>query len=608
MRGATNEGLRLQDAGEEIVTTPLISVSDLPPLPCHPDTLSPYVSQVGAGASLDSYLDNWGQLEIWYDTPDTEDTRQKLEPVKSLRSELTAAFTKLSSALTTYHGELVILEKERDTLYTDVTEFRGRAFAWADEWREDPQYADYSVEELLDEVGRHEKWTNSDLHSQCLALGRKITSAGQALSRDIADVQGPATWLPEGSVDAPKQVDASDVVKAAQSGVTNRILDALVKAAGEPPSEEALAAFLRDNPKFAEDLANADAPEAVRDWWADIRLPENAELYAALILGAPTIFGNLGGIPPMDRVEINRITAAQKLEQSKRELEGYPLYNDAGGPWPAPQSLYDEIAYLEAVLAGDRQLYAYDPWNDRIVEMIGDPTTATTTIMYLPGTTINFEKFWSLEAQQVAEWLVTEDADRGISSVAFVYMDGPGPTWPLMSWSHTNIDPQYAANAGAQIDSFNDALYVAEPGLGDAYKVGAGHSAGETALSASELSGSHYDYHASLAGAWQLPDWQADPNTTYGHYTYGYDLLNLLSKEQGTKAIPVAGSWISGLGLTDLFYQMPLDSDDFNQFNLQGTGWVLSNHNQAADGPDSNLAILEALRAEINAGREVEGE
>src|SRR6185369_4236477 len=86
--------------------------------------------------------------------------------------------------------------------------------------------------------------------------------------------------------------------------------------------------------------------------------------------------------------------------------------------------LKSEIAYLKAAVAGDVQLYLYDPQASRIIEMIGTPSSQTAhVITYVPGTFTSLNDFYAKGVQQVASKL----SDRHDDRVAFVYKDGAFP-------------------------------------------------------------------------------------------------------------------------------------------------------------------------------------
>lgn len=345
---------------------------------------------------------------------------------------------------------------------------------------------------------------------------------------------------------------------------------------------------------------DGSSPEDVRNWWQSLTKDQQDRL----IRDDPLRIGNLNGVPIESRVEANRIGADLRLDAIAARLAemgdkapdvtpllmGLPAVGTmqllARERWLEERAaLLREQAYLEAVSRGDRALVVYDPSKERIVEMIGSPGPNTKTVLtYLPGTSADMNGFYSGSTQQVATYLAQSDRSGG--TVAFVYKDGPWLTWPLQSVGRTNIDMGFAAKEGAQLADFQAAMQM-EPYLKDARTAALAHSAGMSILSASEVSGAHYDKELSLGGAMLAPGWHADSATDYYHYQYGVDAINYAN---GLGDLPAE---------SNIFEQRVLapHADTFLGVKFQNE---ISNHLRIASGPAQNQTALQSMYGDIH--------
>ncbi|KAA9106459.1 WXG100 family type VII secretion target [Microbacterium rhizomatis] len=305
----------------------------------------------------------------------------------------------------------------------------------------------------------------------------------------------------------------------------------------------------------------SDSPDDVRDWWTGLSDQQRQDLLTSY----PLRYGNLDGIPIEDRVEANRLTAEDRLSQSG--------LSDA------------ERAYLEAVVRGDRNLALYDPAGERLVEMIGTFGPQTTDVLtYVPGTGTNMDSFYGGGAQTVATYLT--DRDKSGGTVSFVYKDGPWADWTFFG-EHGTANEGYVLNAGQGLAEFTTAVQ-SDPALGgDVSFSAAGHSAGISYVSASEVAGAHYDHVLSLAGSWLAPGWQANPGTDYQHYQYGVDALNYLTP---VKNMPIEN---------DVFSQHVYAPDTFEILGVtfQNEG---QNHTHIAEGPTTNQNALNDMYKDLH--------
>jgi len=279
-------------------------------------------------------------------------------------------------------------------------------------------------------------------------------------------------------------------------------------------SESDLKILLKQHPELARALDEA-APADVASWWQD--LPR--EQRSALIAGIPTVVGALNGVPALDRVAANKINAAERIKAAKDEIERWREKGASFGQRDfyvdEIKALNREISYLEKATGPHPtiQLYLYDQKEDRIVEMIGTPTSQTSRVVtYVPGTLAKLGDFYAGSPQEISTWLF--DRDRA-GTVAFVYKDGRFPQNPLTEAN----DQDYARSTGKTLASFQAGLRT-DGNLRDAQSVAIGHSWGLANVTSSEVAGAHYDKVVSLSGAGELPDWRRSESTEYADFSY----------------------------------------------------------------------------------------
>ncbi len=114
---------------------------------------------------------------------------------------------------------------------------------------------------------------------------------------------------------------------------------------------------LDSHPEWIERLRERPpAPHAVREWWS--ALPPGTR--TALINGAPRVTGALGGVPPLDRVAANRVTALDRLPSLEREIAHLEALSDEGAMATLRADRRDAIDrlrvegdYLGRVIAGE---------------------------------------------------------------------------------------------------------------------------------------------------------------------------------------------------------------------------------------------------------------
>ncbi|PPF62189.1 hypothetical protein C5E11_11605 [Clavibacter michiganensis] len=268
-------------------------------------------------------------------------------------------------------------------------------------------------------------------------------------------------------------------------------------------------------------------PDAAHAWWESLTPTEQARL----IKDAPELVGGLDGVPALDRVDANANIAGDQIDANdarikeiERQLEDpwrYALSSISGAN--DTQALRDELKdlksenkYLQEAVDGDVQLYTYDKDADRIVEMIGNPETATQQLTWIPGTATTMESFYGHGVQGLSETL----AKQVPGTVAFVMKDGTYPQWNL---SHPPSDTSLARDLGETQAQFQAGL--AASGFDSMPNTAVGHSAGLAILTASETAGAHYSNVVSLSGIGMAEGWTPDKGTGYYDYTSEGDAI-----------------------------------------------------------------------------------
>ncbi|WP_156351644.1 hypothetical protein [Agreia sp. Leaf210] len=268
-------------------------------------------------------------------------------------------------------------------------------------------------------------------------------------------------------------------------------------------------------------------PDAAHAWWESLTPAEQARL----IKDAPELVGGLDGVPALDRVDANANIAGDQIDANdarikeiERELadpssialSSISAANDTQALLNELKALQSENKYLQEAVDGDVQLYTYDKDADRIVEMIGNPETATQQLTWIPGTATTMESFYGHGVQGLSEVL----AGRVPDTVAFVMKDGTYPQWDL---ARPPSDTSLAGDLGATQAQFQSGLEAS--GFASMPNTAVGHSAGLAILTASETAGAHYTNVVSLSGIGMAGGWEPDKGTGYYDYTSGGDAI-----------------------------------------------------------------------------------
>ncbi|SMG17519.1 ABC transporter C-terminal domain-containing protein [Agreia pratensis] len=326
--------------------------------------------------------------------------------------------------------------------------------------------------------------------------------------------------------------------------------------------------------KFSKD------PDAAHDWWESLTPAEQARL----IKNAPELVGGLDGVPALDRVAANANIAGDQIEKNDTRIK--EIEQKLAEPWryalsaitgPGDiQALNDELKdlknenkYLQEAVDGDVQLYTYDRDADRIVEMIGNPETATQQLTWIPGTATDMNSFYTHGVQGLPDYV----AGAVPGTVAFVMKDGTYPQWDL---SHPPSDTSLAHDLGVTQAQFQSGLEAS--GFESMPNTAVGHSAGLAILTASESAGAHYTNVVSLSGIGMAGGWEPQQGTGYYDYTTGGDAILAARGVNGLLPSDIEfGGSILDPSVTLSFERagFPLTPSEENGFSVldPGIGW-----------------------------------
>ncbi|WZH35969.1 MAG: hypothetical protein PIR02_14525 [Microbacterium enclense] len=530
----------------------------------------------------------WTDLSEVYEAPEVEELRTKMSAVAPIAADVAEAVRRAASIIDGLAENLMWLAMRRRGLLEDVEGFTNSPRGSGDRERSD------------------------ELTSQIRKLGADIDELVDRARVDLAGLGLPPTWevtIPDAT--APPVGPRVTWATRAQTASDDLVMAPLLALARGGTSR--VARLLAARPEWADLLRERPpAPGAVRAWWDT--LPPGA--VAALIDGAPTVIGSLGGVPPLARVAANRGNARERLREVEAEIPGWELASTEGASADlqaerraALAALGAERDYFRAVEAGKVQLYLYEPEANRIIEMLGTPGPVTSRILtYVPGTFTRVDSFYRGEVQGVSKWM--SDQDRAM--VAFVWKgtDFPGDdeyagqTGMGIGLLEAN-DPDRAAPAGEALARFQREV-ASDPALAHGRQLAAGHSWGLVPLTASEMQGSHYDQVHSLSGAWVPDGWTPNSRTSYSHWSY----TDALSMAQDALLVSAGRAPDTVTAFDSHIYERTTDADvplggDLAPF-LDPDGpsqrvslSPLGNHNLIAEVSDENRIALNDLKERL---------
>lgn len=393
-----------------------LSLSDIPPCPADPEELRRLAASLETASSAtrlatDHVLFTWGLLPGVYHAPEAAELQHSLRQLGPAAAEIDTGLRGARAAIETLADDLEETDRRRDALIARL--------------REQEATAGLAFPEASDPLGRRladAERADRELafRRECAALVEDWDAAARACAaklRTIPDV----SWTHARDLPAEENVLASP-----STSVLNEAALPLLHRLARRDGADA-ARLLRQNPQWA-DMIRRGQPDAVATWWASSS-PTTA---AALVAGVPALIGNLDGVALADRVAANRARAAGHLADLRAKRDrALGLHGPAGAPRARVVPSADvnridrEIAYFQAVAAGRKQLYAWDPGHGSLIEMSGDPSTAKAALFVVPGTNTTADSFYGADPiTRFANWQVRGGRE---SVLAFTVMTGPMP-------------------------------------------------------------------------------------------------------------------------------------------------------------------------------------
>lgn len=444
--------------------------------------------------SADRVLFTWGLLSSVYRSPEAPELQQSLRLLDPAAAEVDTGLRRARAALETLADDLDAVNRRRDALVAELRDLSATAaltFSESD---------NALVGRLLDAAQADRA---ASFRRDCDALADGWDTAARACAaalRTIPDVSWTLT------LDLP--VDEAELDTPSNSFLDEAALPLLRRLSREGAADAAQ--LLRQNPEWAA-IIRRGRPEAVADWWAGLA-PSTA---AALVAGAPALIGNLDGVALEDRVTANRNRAAARLTELRAARDravGRRGPNDTPRrfvPSADVGAIDREVAYFEAVLTGQKQLYAWDPDHGSLIEMTGDPSTARSALFVVPGTNTTADSFYSgNHVTGFGEWQVREGSG---SVVAFTVMTGPMPQLSPFLLDGPQLNT-FAADRAPEYANFIRGVSAARP---DLWTTSYEHSYAGAIGSAAERYGGIVDSRFMAASVGAAGPYVPSPETAY---------------------------------------------------------------------------------------------
>lgn len=477
------------------------SIDDIPVCPADPGELRRLAASVEAAGSAtrlatDHVLFTWGFLPGVYHSPESNELQQSLRLLGPAAAEIDSGLRSARAAIETLADELQALDRRRDALVDQLRNLSATKALTLPE-------PDDGLAGRLRNAAQAER--DAAFRRECAALVDGWDAAARACAATLRAI-------PDVSWTLTRDLPVDEAALAAPS--TSLLDDAALPLVGRLARGEAADAhrLLDENPQWAA-IIRRGQPEAVAEWWSGLS-PATA---AALVAGVPALIGNLDGVALEDRVAANRARAAAHLTDLRAQRNRAVGIQPPTGARPSRaipsadiRAIERETAYFQAVAAGRKQLYAWDPRHGSLVEMSGDPATAKAALFVVPGTNTTADSFYGDEpVTGFADWQV-----RGGRSgvVAFTVMTGPMPQLsdiPLgggPQWNH------YAHERAPEYAQFVQGVRAAEPGV---WTMSYEHSYGGGVGSAAEAYGGLVDARFLAASVGAVEGYAPSDGTTY---------------------------------------------------------------------------------------------
>ncbi|MEV8239097.1 hypothetical protein AB0O90_02590 [Microbacterium testaceum] len=393
----------------------------------------------------------WGMLPAVYRAPEAQDLQDALISIGPAAVEIATGLGSACTAIETLADELEAIERERDGLVERIARRSAPGLYQA------PLPDDRFGRAVADAVRADEE---AAFRRDCATLVDRWDAAVDTCAASLRSIP-EIPW----SLSNLLCVDERLVAEASTSITDAAALPLLARLAEHGGS--GAAALLTAHPDWTGILHRA-RPAAVAAWWNALPAATAAQLIAAI----PAVVGNLDGVAIAARVTANRARAASRVEELLRQrLDAVGVVDGLGPSLRVPRAeanrrvsdLDREIAYFQAVQDGRKQLYAWDPDHGSLIEMSGDPATATSALFVVPGTNTRAESFFGDEpVTRVAEW---ETSTARGSVVGFTVLTGP---MPQLDDIPAGGGPQFSTQAlqrAPEYAQFVQGIGAASPGL-----------------------------------------------------------------------------------------------------------------------------------------------
>ena len=451
-----------------------------------------------------------------------------------------------------------------------------------------------------------------------MPVWRRAVSAKAELERFIRELIDNAETTDSeytGALNSIKHGEASDGSIAASSGSSTSNIDS-----------QALL-----------DLLNKEGSVSdVRAAW-DALSPEQQQ---ALIDNHHVEIGAMNGIPFEARVqandknidrEVSELNAeieklTKEIEDGKHNDKWFTFKDEEEKAKETLETLTKRRDYFETLRSGDGNgAVLFDPDNNRVIEMVGDPSGATKDVVtFVSGTNTTINSVG--DYADLPDYLVREGNVNGNPTVAFNFYDGRFQgedkwiSWPWEDPKTSNDNPWHLRELGANLAEFQEAV-AAEDFSRNAESHVIGHSAGHSVVTASEFASktrdgvpdAHYDHVHSLSGSYAPYGWSQQGSTEYDHYAYEGEPIHFLDYQPVWATPQAHDAWENHIfdpttaGDSDIhkpenepnIWKTVTIGELKEEFGKE-TDILMDLHTRTAEGNDErNHPVLEALTAEI---------
>jgi hypothetical protein len=519
-----------------------IDIADIPVAPADPEELrrcAHALRQAGAPLRLsaENILFSWGMLPEVYRAPESVDLQDSMTLIGPAAVEIITGIGLACTAVEALADELDTIDRERSALVTRIEK------RFLPGLPERPVPDDPFAQRLAADARAD---AEAEFRRDCAALADRWDAAVDACAARLRAIP-EIPWALSGRL----RVDERTLTAESTSITDAAALPLLTRLADRGGADAAR--LLAAHPEWVVVIRRAH-PAAIAQWWNSLPPATTVALIAAM----PAVIGNLDGVAIETRVAVNRVRAAARVEELRRQrLEALHVDDVFGSSVRVPlaevtgrvSELDLEIAYFQAVQDGRKQLYAWDPDHGSLIEMSGDPSRATSALFVVPGTNTEAASFFGDEPiTRFADWQ-TRGGEGSV--VSFTVMTGP---MPQLSEIPVGGGPQfntYATQRAPEYANFVQGVEAAAPGL---WTMSYEHSYAGAIGSAAEAYGGTVDARFMAATVGAIGPYTPAPETRYF----------------AAQAPDDINRYYAGLRLADLGFDVPPES--FSGVRVVDTG------------------------------------